>query len=76
MPELSAAALIVGPLVLVVLAALFLLRTGMAGSDLTEASRQKFVGCGFFLLLVGLAACVGVFALGLAWLLKIAPVRL
>jgi hypothetical protein len=38
MPELSAAALIVGPLVLVVLAALFLLRTGMAGSDLTEAS--------------------------------------
>jgi hypothetical protein len=39
-------------------------------------SRQKFVGCGFFLLLVGLAACVGVFALGLAWLLKIAPVRL
>jgi hypothetical protein len=75
MPELSAVVLMVGPLVLVVLVSLFLLRTGMAGSDLTEASRQKFVGCGFFLLLVGLAASVGVFTLGLTWLLKITPLK-
>lgn len=75
MPQLSAVLLLLGPLVLVVLISLFLLWTGMSGSDLTEASRQKFVGCGFFLLLIGLAACVGIFALGLTWLLQIAPVK-
>lgn len=71
MPELSAAFLLLGPLALVVLVALFLLRQGTTGSDMTEASRQKFVGCGFFLLLVGLTACVTVFSMGFTWLLKL-----
>lgn len=73
MPELSAAVILVVPLALVIAVALFLLRQGMTGSELTEASRQRFVGCGFLLLLIGLMACAAIFAIGVKWLLKFVP---
>lgn len=73
MAELSASLLLVVPLLLIVLIALYLLRLGANSSEMTESSRQKFVGCGFLLLLIGLVLCAFLFVLGMNWLLKIVP---
>jgi hypothetical protein len=50
-------------LILVVVMGLIVLRWGTAHSEMTDASRQKFVGCGFALLVLGLLGCVVAFGI-------------
>jgi hypothetical protein len=69
MPELAAAIVGATALVLVVLAGLTVMKWGMTFSEMTEASRQRLVGCGLVLFALGILGCVVAFGLMVAHLL-------
>jgi hypothetical protein len=68
MPEISAAIVVLVPLVLLVWIALHLLHLGLTAKELTEAARQRTAGCGIMLLYVAIPACIAAFVAGLYWL--------
>jgi len=71
MPEIAAAILVIAPLMLLVVTALLLVKQGTTASEMTEASRQRFIGCGYLLLLVGLLGCLATFGFGIYWLSRV-----
>jgi hypothetical protein len=71
MPELSATVLVIAPLLVLVYAALYLVRFGMTAAELAESSRQRLAGVGMLLLYLAVVVCVIVLGSGLYYLFRI-----
>lgn len=70
MLEIAAAIVGATALVLVFLTALAFLKWGIAPSELTEVSRQRLVGCGYLLLILGLLGCIIAFSIMVCRLMR------
>lgn len=70
MPEIAAALVGATALVSVTLMALWLLKWGVAPSEMTDATRQRFVGCGFVLVVLVVLGSVVAFVIMVARLSK------
>jgi hypothetical protein len=70
MTEVSNAALVLIPLILLALLALYLLRMAMSAGELTDAARQRLGGHGMLLLYLVVVASLVVFSIGIARLAR------
>jgi hypothetical protein len=68
MAEMSAAAVVLIPLLLLMGTALYLLRLGMTARELSDAARQRLAGSGMILLYLVTLFAIGVIGLGMACL--------
>jgi hypothetical protein len=50
----------------------YLFQQGMGRTDVSDATRQRLVGCGFMLLVLGVIGLLALFGVGLTWLARLA----